>query len=195
MTTDTLALALAQLNPTVGDVAGNLDKARRARAQAAGADIVVFTELFLAGYPPEDLVLKPAFQAACRAAMETLARETADGGRLWDNWSWFNAVYGTHFGLKMTIPALEIEPAPLYADRGQRLAGQTVEFGLGIEQVHLTGPAILHEHNDGLSLRWEMRRLRIQINARLREIVRTPMFAMHHARERNSTKTHAAGLQ
>jgi NAD+ synthase len=41
---------------------------------------VVFPELFLAGYPPEDLVLKPAFLAACRAALEALARETADGG-------------------------------------------------------------------------------------------------------------------
>ena len=41
---------------------------------------MVFPELFLAGYPPEDLVLKPAFQAACRAACEELARETGDGG-------------------------------------------------------------------------------------------------------------------
>ncbi len=79
---DRLAIAVAQLNPTVGDIAGNTDKARRARAQAAadGADIIAFSELFIAGYPPEDLVLKPAFQAACRAAIETLARETADGG-------------------------------------------------------------------------------------------------------------------
>src|SRR5215470_10270023 len=77
---DRLDIAVAQLNPTVGDVAGNLEKARRARAAAQGADLVVFTELFLSGYPPEDLVLKPAFQAACRAAVETLARETADGG-------------------------------------------------------------------------------------------------------------------
>src|SRR5712691_1907075 len=79
---DRLAIALAQLNPIVGDVAGNAAKARRARAAAAadGADLVVFSELFIAGYPPEDLVLKPAFQAACRAAVETLARETADGG-------------------------------------------------------------------------------------------------------------------
>jgi NAD+ synthase len=77
-----LAIAIAQLNPTVGDVAGNAERARRARATAAadGADLVVYPELFIAGYPPEDLVLKPAFQAACRAAVETLARETADGG-------------------------------------------------------------------------------------------------------------------
>jgi NAD+ synthase len=79
---DRLAIAVAQLNPTVGDIAGNADKARRARADAArdGADLVAFPELFLSGYPPEDLVLKPAFQAACRAKIEELARETADGG-------------------------------------------------------------------------------------------------------------------
>jgi NAD+ synthase len=79
---DRLAIAVAQLNPVIGDVAGNLERARAARAQAAGdgADIVAFSELFIAGYPPEDLVLKPAFQSACRAAIETLARDTADGG-------------------------------------------------------------------------------------------------------------------
>ncbi|MBS0535340.1 MAG: NAD+ synthase [Proteobacteria bacterium] len=79
---DRLAIACAQLNSTVGDVAGNAAKVRRARDEAArqGADIVVFPELFIAGYPPEDLVLKPAFQAACRAEVEKLARETASGG-------------------------------------------------------------------------------------------------------------------
>src|SRR5262245_52782703 len=78
---DTLKIALAQLNPIVGDVSGNADKVRRARAEAAkqGADVVAFPELFIAGYPPEDLVLKPAFQAACRSAVEALARETASG--------------------------------------------------------------------------------------------------------------------
>src|SRR4029077_18107678 len=77
-----LAIAVAQLNPIVGDVSGNLERARIARAEAAGvgADVVAFSELFIAGYPPEDLVLKPAFQAACRAAVESLARETGDGG-------------------------------------------------------------------------------------------------------------------
>src|SRR6059058_2245233 len=79
---DRLAIALAQLNATVGDVSGNAEKVRRARATAAGqgADLVIFPELFISGYPPEDLVLKPAFQAACRAAVEALARETADHG-------------------------------------------------------------------------------------------------------------------
>jgi len=79
---DQFAITLAQLNATVGDVTGNAAKARAARARAAadGADLVVLSELFIAGYPPEDLVLKPAFQSACRAAIEELARETGDGG-------------------------------------------------------------------------------------------------------------------
>ncbi len=79
---DYFIITLAQLNPTVGDVAGNAEKARVARALAAShsAELVVLSELFIAGYPPEDLVLKPAFQSACRTAIEALARETADGG-------------------------------------------------------------------------------------------------------------------
>ena len=77
-----LRIAIAQLNPVMGDVAGNLAKARAARAEAVAgkADLLVFPELFISGYPPEDLVLKPAFQAACRQATEALARDTADGG-------------------------------------------------------------------------------------------------------------------
>ena len=80
--TDTLAIALAQLNPTVGDLAGNAARIRAARAEAAalGADLVVFSELIVTGYPPEDLVLKPAFQQAVEATVNALAAETGDGG-------------------------------------------------------------------------------------------------------------------
>ena len=77
-----LVIALAQIPSIVGDIAANRDRLRKARAEAAafGADLVLAPELFLSGYPPEDLVLKPAFQEACRAALEDLARLTADGG-------------------------------------------------------------------------------------------------------------------
>ncbi|MCW5680606.1 MAG: NAD+ synthase [Xanthobacteraceae bacterium] len=79
---DRLVIAIAQLNPAVGDIPGNAAKVRAARKEAAagGAHLAVFPELFIAGYPPEDLVLKTAFQAACRTEVEALARETADGG-------------------------------------------------------------------------------------------------------------------
>lgn len=78
----TLRIAIAQHNPTVGDIAGNLAKARELRADAArqGADLIVFTELFISGYPPEDLVCKPAFLTACLKAVEAFATDTADGG-------------------------------------------------------------------------------------------------------------------
>jgi NAD+ synthase len=75
-----LRIALAQLSPVVGDVAGNAAKVRAAREAVPDADLILYPELFIAGYPPEDLVLKPAFQAACRHAVEELARETGPGG-------------------------------------------------------------------------------------------------------------------
>ncbi|MDP7546648.1 MAG: NAD+ synthase [Alphaproteobacteria bacterium] len=80
--TDELNIALAQINPTVGDIVGNADLLRAARREAAGlgADLVVFGELALCGYPPEDLVLKGAFQDLIAATMQELAAETADGG-------------------------------------------------------------------------------------------------------------------
>ncbi|HEY5047875.1 MAG TPA: NAD+ synthase [Rhizomicrobium sp.] len=79
---DEFRIALAQLNPVMGDINGNLARARTARAEAAktGADLILFSELYIVGYPPEDLVLKPALQDDARLAVEEFARETADGG-------------------------------------------------------------------------------------------------------------------
>ena len=75
-----LSIAFAQLNPTVGDVAGNLARVRRARDRAAelGADLVVFSELVLVGYPPEDLVLRPALVEAAASALRELERRHAE---------------------------------------------------------------------------------------------------------------------
>ncbi len=75
---DRLVFSLAQLNPSLGDLTGNAQKARDAHAKAAkeGADLLVLSELFISGYPPEDLVLKPAFQDACRREVEALAEIT-----------------------------------------------------------------------------------------------------------------------
>jgi NAD+ synthase len=80
--TDRLAFALAQLNPIVGDIDGNLELIRAARRMAAEAkaDLLVTTELAVCGYPPEDLVLKPAFQHRVEDKVTAFAAETADGG-------------------------------------------------------------------------------------------------------------------
>ena len=77
--TNRLIIALAQLNPTLGAINANLALARAAREKAATADLILFPELFICGYPPEDLVLRPSFVAACKAAVEDLAKDTTTG--------------------------------------------------------------------------------------------------------------------
>jgi len=79
-----LTIAIAQVNPIVGDVAGNLAVVRRARDQAAalGADLAVFPELVLVGYPPEDLVLRPALVETAAHALEALEPESTSGPAL-----------------------------------------------------------------------------------------------------------------
>ncbi len=77
--TGSFRIALAQLNPVMGDIAGNLQRARDARARAGAADVILFSELFITGYPPEDLVLKGALQADVREAVEALAADTVSG--------------------------------------------------------------------------------------------------------------------
>ena len=69
-----MKLFLAQINNTVGDIEGNLKRAIDILDQAEGlnSDLVVFSELFLSGYPPEDLVLKKSFVEECRNALDTL---------------------------------------------------------------------------------------------------------------------------
>src|SRR5262245_41542284 len=75
------SIAIAQVNPFVGDVSGNLAIVRRARNEAAasGADLVVFPELVFVGYPPEDLVLRPAVVEEAAQALEALRAESASG--------------------------------------------------------------------------------------------------------------------
>ncbi|HEY4251530.1 MAG TPA: NAD+ synthase [Roseomonas sp.] len=79
---ETLKIALAQINSHAGAITANVARIRAARAEAArlGADLLVTPEFSVGGYPPEDLVKKPAFVAACAEAIAALAAETADGG-------------------------------------------------------------------------------------------------------------------
>ena len=78
---DRFRLTLAQLNPTVGDIAGNAAKVRAAwdKGRAAGADMVMLPEMFITGYQPQDLVMKPAFVRRAVEAIAALAADCADG--------------------------------------------------------------------------------------------------------------------
>jgi NAD+ synthase len=79
--TNNLSIALAQINPTVGDIDGNLKKILSVRnSSSQNTDLIVYGELVVSGYPPEDLVLKHAFQDAVKAGVNKLAEETADSG-------------------------------------------------------------------------------------------------------------------
>jgi NAD+ synthase len=78
--TDRLRIALVQISQRVGDLAGNADAMLDWRARAGDVDLVLYPELQLIGYPPEDLVLKPALIARAGAELERLAAATADGG-------------------------------------------------------------------------------------------------------------------
>ncbi|OYW15713.1 MAG: NAD+ synthase [Sphingomonadales bacterium 32-65-25] len=78
--TDRLIIALAQLNASVGDLAGNADAILAARSAVPAADLLVTPELSIVGYPPEDLVLKPALVESAKVQVERLAQATADGG-------------------------------------------------------------------------------------------------------------------
>lgn len=82
--TDRFRVTLAQLNPTVGDLAGNADKARAAWEQGreVGADLVALPEMFITGYNAQDLVMKPAFHAAAIETVRALAVDCADGPAL-----------------------------------------------------------------------------------------------------------------
>jgi NAD+ synthase len=94
--TDRLSIAAVQANPTVGAVDANAALAARRleEASAAGADLALFPELFLIGYPPEDLALKPAAVAACRAALERLAPLTKGRSAALIGLPWANATGG-----------------------------------------------------------------------------------------------------
>ena len=97
----TFKVTLGQLNPTVGDLGGNAQKARKAwlAGQAEGVDLVALPEMFITGYNPQDFVQKPAFHKAAIETIHALAKDCADGPALgiggpWaENGKLFNAYF------------------------------------------------------------------------------------------------------
>lgn len=101
---DRFRISAAQLNPTVGDLDGNAAKARAAweQGRAAGADLVALPEMFIVGYNAQDLVMKPALQVAALAAVESLARDCAEGPALAIGGPWVEgtSLYNAYFILR-----------------------------------------------------------------------------------------------
>ena len=77
---DRLIITLAQLNQRVGDLSANAEAMLAVRAASPHSDLIVFPEMQLIGYPPEDLIQKPALIERAAVALEKLAAKTADGG-------------------------------------------------------------------------------------------------------------------
>ncbi|MXU64641.1 NAD+ synthase [Oceanomicrobium pacificus] len=102
--TNRFRILMCQLNPTVGDLAGNAAQAREAHARgtAAGADLVALPEMFLSGYQTQDLAMKPAFCAAVKAGLEALAADVADGPPLTIGGPWMEGgrLYNAYFLLR-----------------------------------------------------------------------------------------------
>ncbi len=120
--TDRFRLTLAQVNPTVGDLAGNAALARDAWEQGrdAGADLVAMPEMFITGYNAQDLVMKPAFQLAAQATLEQLARDCTDGPAL--------AIGGPH------VEGASLYNAYFVLNRG-RIVSRTLKHNLPNETV------------------------------------------------------------
>lgn len=101
---DRFRITLAQLNPVMGDLEGNAAQARDAweQGRAAGADLVALPEMFIVGYNPQDLVMKPAFQVAAIEAVRKLAEECADGPALAIGGPWVEGaqLFNAYFILK-----------------------------------------------------------------------------------------------
>jgi len=141
-----LRLALAQINPVVGDIDGNVQKviAYIERAREAGADLVAFPELVVAGYPPEDLLLKPSFLAANREAVDTIAAATSGittvvGFPLADG-DVYNAAAVLHDGELVDVYRKRFLPTygVFDEDRTFRAGDRNVVFSLGGASIGVT---------------------------------------------------------
>ncbi|MEJ2576990.1 MAG: NAD+ synthase, partial [Gammaproteobacteria bacterium] len=154
----TLRIALAQFDFPVGDIQGNLDRARglTAAARRAGADLVLFPEMALSGYPPEDLLLRPGFLESCHKALERFAESVegidavighpwAEGGERYNAVSWIRdgRVLGRYF--KKHLPNyLVFDECRYFSPGGDPLVVEVGGVNLGViicEDAWKAGPA------------------------------------------------------
>jgi len=111
---DGLSIAIAQINPILGNIDHNVDLIRHALEDAGKADIVVFPELVICGYPPEDLVLKKSFVRQCMGAANNLVRETKDGPAYILTTPWEDG--GKHYNAALFVHAGKIQSVILKSE-------------------------------------------------------------------------------
>lgn len=142
-----MQICLAQLNATVGDLSGNAAKASAAynRAVKAGADLVVLPELFLTGYPPEDLLLLPAFVQAAQKQLNRLAASIGKtplilGAPFLASGSLFNAAYVLQNGRQLAVARkMHLPNYGVFDEKRYFAAGATATaFKLGNNKLGLT---------------------------------------------------------
>lgn len=145
---DRFRLTLAQLNPSVGDVSGNADAAKKAWQQGveAGSDMVALPEMFIAGYNPQDLIMKPAFIDACQQAIADLARDCADGpalaigGPSLEGGALYNAYYILQGGKVSTIVRKHHLPNDAVFDEKRLFAPADVTGPYAVNGVRIGSP-------------------------------------------------------
>src|SRR5919206_276565 len=192
--TDLLRVALAQIDPTVGDIRGNARKISEyiARARDEGAALVVFPELALTGYPPEDLLLKTSFLDAARTALRELASETKDIVAMVGYPEQAEDVYNTAAVLadgdvvagyrKMYLPNYGVFDEQRYFQSGSE--GAIVEvngvpIGISVcEDIWEPGPPAMTEALAGARLRDTRHRVNVRRQRRAAPIAEPPVFTL-----------------
>lgn len=145
---DQFRLTLAQVNPVMGDITGNASTVRRVCREASeqGADLVAFPEMFIAGYNPQDLIMKPAFVKACTDAIEQLAKDCADGpaiaigGPSFRDGSLYNAYYILEGGKITAVPAKHHLPNETVFDEKRVFEASDISGPYSVKGVRIGSP-------------------------------------------------------
>ena len=169
--TDRFRIALAQLNPVMGDIAGNLARARQARAQVSDADLILFPELFITGYPPED-ILDEADIAAAKWAWQN-DRPAGRGSDTLPGAKRLFLPMRTGRGAIGVVGLDSDKSGPLFTPDQRRLLDALIDqSALAIERVHLV------EDMDRVKLSIETDRLRSALLTSISHDLKTPLAAV-----------------
>lgn len=145
---DQFKITLAQLNATVGDLKGNADKVMKAweKARDEQSNIIAFPELFITGYNPQDLILKPAFQKASTETIQKIAEECSQGpaiavgGPFCDEKNLYNAYYILSGGKIQAVIKKHHLPNEEVFDEVRLFSSGNVDGPFQVDQMRIGSP-------------------------------------------------------